>query len=184
MESEAVADRYRRLAAVITERVDAVPDDRWESPSPCEEWTARGVVGHLVDTSEMFLGLIGREAPPHPSVADDPAAAWAVVRDGVQAALDDPDAAGSEYDGVFGRTTFATTIDRFGCFDLLIHRWDLSVATGLDTTLEADEVQKVLGEVDRLGDALRSPGVCKDPLPVAGDADPQTRLLALLGRRA
>ncbi len=34
---------------------------RWDSPSPCEEWTARDVVGHVVETQGMFLGLVGRE---------------------------------------------------------------------------------------------------------------------------
>ena len=43
-----ISERFRDLAAKFTRRVDAVPDDRWSSPSPCEGWTTRDVVGHMV----------------------------------------------------------------------------------------------------------------------------------------
>ena len=52
-----IADRYRKRAAGLNERVEAVPADQWGSQSPCEDWTARDVVRHVVDTSAMFLGL-------------------------------------------------------------------------------------------------------------------------------
>lgn len=34
--TETTPDLYRRLAAALTERVDAVPTNRWDSPSPCD----------------------------------------------------------------------------------------------------------------------------------------------------
>jgi hypothetical protein len=69
-----ISERFSDLAAKFTSRVDAVPDDRWESQSPCDEWTTRGVVGHMVGNCSMFLGLIGQDAPAGPSVA------WCVGR--------------------------------------------------------------------------------------------------------
>ncbi len=51
-----IAERYRRLAGTFEERIAAVPADRWEDPSPCEDWTARDVVRHVVDTQALFLG--------------------------------------------------------------------------------------------------------------------------------
>ncbi|HEX2299572.1 MAG TPA: hypothetical protein VHH34_13850 [Pseudonocardiaceae bacterium] len=51
------------------------------------------------------------------SVDDDPRRAWAEAREAMQELLDDPDRAGREYDGYFGRTTVQDTVDRFlgGC---------------------------------------------------------------------
>ena len=61
-----IADRYDRLAADFAATIDAVPADRWASPSPCEEWTARDVVAHVVETHGMFEGMVGRD------LGDDP----------------------------------------------------------------------------------------------------------------
>src|SRR5690349_5412509 len=105
-----VADRYRRLSTAFADRVAAVPPEAWANQSPCEEWTARQLVGHVVEVHGMFLGLVGRELLPGPSVGDDPLGAFVSARDQVQADLDDPQRADAEYDGYFGRTTFADTV--------------------------------------------------------------------------
>lgn len=46
--TERPADHYRRLAEAFTDTVRVVPNDRWDSPSPCVEWSARGVLNHIV----------------------------------------------------------------------------------------------------------------------------------------
>ena len=68
-----IAERYRRVAAGFTERVEAVPADRWTSASPCEGWDARAVVRHVVDAHGLFEGMVGRSLGDIPSVDDDPA---------------------------------------------------------------------------------------------------------------
>src|SRR5688500_7633546 len=120
-----ISDRYRRLAQGFTTRVEQVPaaDPRWEAPSPCPDWTARGVVGHLVDVHHMFFALIEHEVPAAPPVDDGPLQAWTATRDAMAAALDDPAVAGKEYDGFFGRTRWDEAVDRFVNFDVLIHTW-------------------------------------------------------------
>jgi hypothetical protein len=85
------SDRYRRLAADMTETIQHVPDERWGDTSPCPDWTARDVVQHLVDTHGMFMRFVGRSLPAGPSVNDDPLAAWVSARDQMQADLDDPE---------------------------------------------------------------------------------------------
>jgi uncharacterized protein (TIGR03086 family) len=179
----AVADRFRLLAAAFTDRVEAVPDDRWESPSPCEEWTARDVVRHLVGNVDFFFGMIGRERPAGPSVDEDPAGAWAAARDAMQAALDDPEVAGTEYDGQFGQSTLEQGVDRFMAIDLVVHSWDLARAAGLDERLDPDEVNRVFEEVHPMDDMLRAPQAFGPKLDPPEGADEQRRLLAFLGRR-
>lgn len=177
------ADRYRRLAADFADTITAVPADRWASPSPCEDWTARDVVRHMVDNQTMFEGLVGRELTGGPSVDDDPLAAWTYVRDVVQADLEDPERASAEFDGFAGRSTFKAAVDRFLCMDLIVHRWDLARAAGLDVQLDPSDVTRVVEQAAEFGDMLRSPGVCGPAVEPAADASDQDKMLALLGRR-
>jgi uncharacterized protein (TIGR03086 family) len=176
------SDRFRRLAAAFTDTVAAVPDDRWASPSPCDEWTARDVVRHVVDTYGMFEGLVGRELGAGPSVDDDPLGAWTHARDVVQADLDDPERASVEFDGFAGRSTFEAAVDRFLCFDLVVHRWDLARASGLDDRIDAGDVERVREHAEAFGDRLRGPGAFGPEVDPGPDASDQDRLLAFLGR--
>ena len=176
------ADRYRRLAERLTALVDDVPADGWDAVSPCEGWTARDVLDHVVDSSCGFLGRFGR-APELP--ADDPAARWAATRNAMQAAIDDPEVAGTEYEGFFGPTTLADTFDGFMSPDLLVHTWDMARATGLEQyePMPEDEVERVHQRLGSLGDALRQPGAFGAEVPVAADAPAQDRFLAFVGRQ-
>ena len=183
-----IAARYRRLAHRFTDVIDGVPAERWNDPSPCDGWSAMDVARHVVTTEADFLTRMGFETPAvaQPDDATAVLAAWPAVRDAVQARLDDPASADHEYDGWFGRTTFAATIDTFYSFDLAVHAWDLARAAELDAFLEipADELVAIRRAVEGMGEGARMPGVLGPALPVADDADVQTRLLADLGRRA
>ncbi|MBA8795789.1 uncharacterized protein (TIGR03086 family) [Friedmanniella endophytica] len=178
------ADRYRSLAARFTAAVEAVPVDAWDAPSPCEDWTARDVLVHVVGAERASVTPAGLTLQTPTSADDDPVAAWAETRDGLQALLDDPDTARRGFDGHFGPTTFEQSIEDYYCFDLIVHRWDLARATGGDTGLSADELEFARAKVEVYGDAARMPGVFGPELEPPADADEQTRLLAFLGRRA
>ena len=175
-----IADHYRRLAGAFTDTVDAVPPDRWEDPSPCEGWSARDVVEHVIDSETGMLGRVGLASdPPRPDA--DIAARWSATRDHVQEVLDDPERAGLEYDGFFGRTSLEKTIDQFACFDLLVHRWDVARAAGLTSheAMPPDEVSHSVRGGRTLGDNLRSSGACGpevDVSPRRRRADPLPRL--------
>ncbi|NEE01535.1 TIGR03086 family metal-binding protein [Phytoactinopolyspora halotolerans] len=177
-----VADRYRRLAAQLTEKVEAVPAEAWNAPSPCEGWTARDVLRHVLDVHAMMAGYADLSLPEGPSVDDDPVAAWRHVRDAMQDLLDDPARAGREYEGYLGRTTIEQTAGQFLCFDLVIHGWDIARATGGDETIPTADVEDMFVFAQSMGENLRLSGVCGPPVAVPEDADRQTKLLAFLGR--
>lgn len=67
--------------------------------------------------------------------------------------------------------------------DLLIHGWDLSVATGQGTRLDADLVAACAAWFTDWAEGYREFGAVADPPSVAPDADAQERLLAEFGRR-
>jgi uncharacterized protein (TIGR03086 family) len=179
-----VSDRYDRLASAFAAKVAAVPADAWSNQSPCADWDARGVVGHVIETQGMFLGFIGRELGDIPSVQDDPAAAWDAARATVLSCLKDPATAQQEFDGLLGRTTFESAVDRFLSFDLVIHAWDLARAAGLEHRMDPDDVTRVRAMAEEFGDGIRSPMVCGPALDPPPGADAQAELLAYLGRQA
>jgi uncharacterized protein (TIGR03086 family) len=185
------SDRYRRLAARFTELVRAVPTDAWPNRSPCADWTAIDVLHHVVTTqadlldrmtfgSALDLGL-GASYDSHVLIA-----AWDRVRDVVQTELDTPEHADLRYDGYFGPTTFAETIDRFYSFDLVVHCWDLARATGMRAYEEFDpsEIEKSRDDFADLSSTMRQPGLLGPELDVSVDADDATKFLAFLGRAA
>lgn len=186
-----IAERFRKVAAGFTARVEAVPPGAWEKPSPCEGWVARDVVRHLVEWLPgpgFLLGAFGVDTGPVPPVESDPAGAWAVVRDAIQRGLDDPEVAARVADcGPPGRLSFEAAVDMTCTPDVLVHTWDLARAAGLDETLDPDEVRLQLQameslppEVDR---AMRDSGHYGPRVEVAPDAGEQARLLAFVGRR-
>ncbi|MBV8980059.1 MAG: TIGR03086 family protein [Acidimicrobiia bacterium] len=178
---ETIADRYDRLAGAFAAKIDAVPADRWDEPSPCEGWTARDIVRHVSETPGMFLGFVGQELGELP---DDPAEGFASARKRVLDALHDPTVANAEYEGFMGRMTFAEGIDRFINFDLTVHAWDLAKAVGLDDRIDPADLDRLEEASKGFGDAMRGPGAFGPELEAPADADRQTRVLAFLGRAA
>lgn len=179
------AERFRHNAARFTEVVDAVPDDAWSKPSPCDGWSVRDVVAHVLDTELELLDRMGFTAAGVPDADGHPTGRWRAVRDAMQSVLDDSDRAGHEYDGYFGRTTVESTIDQFYASDLTVHRWDIARGAGLTdlASVEAGEIERItsgLGSIDE--SIMRSPGLFDAPVEVADGASPTDRLMAWLGR--
>lgn len=178
-----VSERYKRLSDLFAAKVAAVPADKWDNASPCEGWTTRGVVQHVVDTQGLFLGFVGKELGDIPSVDDDPVAAWDAARSKIQRELDDPVSAKTEYDGFVGTTTFENSVNQFLCVDQVIHGWDLARAAGLDDSIAAEDIAYVEEQAATYGDAMRSPMVFGPEVEAPAGAGDQDRLLAFLGRR-
>ena len=176
------ATRYRRLSAGFADRIAGVPADRWNDPTPCSEWTVRELVGHVIDSQGIFLGMVGKEAPPV-DVAGDPVGSWQLVSGAVQAELDDPERAKASFEGFMGPTTLEESIDRFVVLDLIAHGWDLAHATGQDDRIEPDDLVRLDTGARSFGEMARGPGVFGPEIAVPADADEQTKVLAFIGRR-
>lgn len=177
--------RYRRVADAFGERVEQVPADQWGAPTPCEGWVARDIVRHLVEWVPRVLAGGGVSFPPIPPADAQPVAAWRALDTGIRAALADPARAATEYDvGPPGRMTVAQVVDQLVVGDLVIHTWDLARATGLDEHLDTEVVHDMAVGMEPMADVLVASGHYAPRVDVPADADEQTRLLALTGRRA
>jgi uncharacterized protein (TIGR03086 family) len=64
-----------------------------------------------------------------------------------------------------------------------VHAWDLARGIEVDERLDEELVGDVLAFIEPQVDQLVSSGMFAPPVAFGDDADAQTRLLALLGRR-
>jgi len=189
----AIADRYRRHADAFQRKIAAVRPDQWSNQSPCEEWVARDVVGHIVSMHDYMLRPAGRRLSTAPSVSDDPLTAFTAARADVEAVLEDADLAETECDTPNGRMTVAQQIDEVVSDDLVLHGWDLARATGQDDAMDHDDVERLWSITTvipaTLMEKYRTPGAFGPGVEVYGPeveipegAPLQDRLLGLVGR--
>lgn len=175
------APTYAQHSDAFTAVVTELPE--WDASSPCEGWSARDVLQHVMDTQRDFLTGKGVDLGTAPEL-DDPAATWQAHDRAVRAVLNDPEVAGRELAGAFGPTTIAATMDRFYGFDLIVHRWDLAQAAGRDERFSEVELDLLETSVAGFGEHLYAEGICKSALEVEPGADRQTAILARMGRAA
>ena len=188
-----IADRYRRRADAFDRTVAAVGPEDWSSPSPCAAWTASGVVDHVVAMHEHMVRSAGRVPAAAPPVHEDPLAAFRAARAGVEAVLADQALSATECQTPAGPMTVERQIDEVVSDDLPVHRWDLAKATGLDDTIDPQDVERLWASTAAIPPDLmgkyRTPGAFGPGIEVFGpevhvpDGAPlQHRLLGLVGR--
>ena len=158
--------------------------DQWDDPSPVEEWTARDVVGHLVEWFPSFLSDgAGVDLPPGPPVDEDPAGAWRNLYDEVLALLEDPATSGRVLSNPhIGEVPLPQAVSQFFTGDVFQHTWDLARASGQDATLDPERCAAMLAGAEPYEDAMRQSGQYGPRVEVPEDADAQTRLLGFIGR--
>ena len=66
--------------------------------------------------------------------------------------------------------------------DVLVHGWDLAVASGQDYALDPHLLQACRQIIEPQLDAFRAVGAIGPEVAIPADADAQSRFLALLGR--
>jgi uncharacterized protein (TIGR03086 family) len=170
--------------------VDGVKPDQWHGPTPCSEWDVKQVANHIIGenlwAAELFQGKTIGEVGSRLDgdlAGNDPAAAYAAS---MEAATPSVTATGAMEAtchlsfGDYSGSDYAAQL----FMDLLVHGWDIATATGQDARLDPDLVQACLPIAEQLTTQFRSAGVFGENLSVSADADPQTILVALLGRRA
>jgi uncharacterized protein (TIGR03086 family) len=179
-----IAERHLKVCERFTEAVVAA-DGKWDRPSPCAAWDARAVVEHVIGFHDVLLLRPLGAKPERPR--DDPVRRWVLTRDALRELFARP--------GIFdGRVEVPavgnnppTQIDAAPLVagltqDVLLHTWDLARAVGADDRLDPQLCRRYLDRLPAETDALVASGMFGPPVDVPDDADPQTRLLARLGR--
>lgn len=169
-------DRYTSLAADFNDRVHGTTD--WSAAAPCEGWTARDVVTHIISGHRRLIGA----EPTEVGADEDVVAAWDEATADMKAVLGDEAKAAASVPTPFGAMPLEQMVGRFVCMDVLVHTWDLARATGQDETLQADAVVAAHSGLKPMDAMLRSPGIFGPKIEPATDADAQTQFLNFLGR--
>ncbi|GAB3247249.1 TIGR03086 family metal-binding protein [Nocardioides dilutus] len=184
-EQQSPAEEWREIGGGFTARVEGASPDAWDNPAPVQGWTARDVVRHLVEWFPSFLesGSGVRLAVPT-SVDDDPVAAWHELADGVRTLLEDPATSTRVLSNPhIGDVPLDQAVSRFFTGDVFMHTWDLARATGQDETLDPERCAEMLAGMEPIEEMMRASGQYGPVVYDApADADPQTRLLAFIGR--
>ncbi|MFD8482050.1 TIGR03086 family metal-binding protein [Kitasatospora sp. NPDC059673] len=170
--------------------VRAVPDDRWQAPTPCTDWTVRQLVGHLTYEQlwvpDLLNGATIAEVGDRYDgevLGDDPVAAWTAAADAARAAFAAPGALRRTVHLSYGRRR-AAGYAREMTVDAIVHSWDLATGIGADARMDPAAASFALDELAPQAGMLAASGLFADAVPVPDDADPQTRLLGLVGRDA
>jgi uncharacterized protein (TIGR03086 family) len=177
----------RALSATAT-LVDGVAARQMDLPTPCDGWSVRELLNHIVGgnfwAAELAAGKTIDEVGDRldgDMLGDNPSAAYRASAEVAAAAFNAPGAMDApcavSYGPVPGSVSSGHRI-----VDVAIHGWDLAKATGQDTTLDPELVDAVAAIVAPQVDLLSGSGMFGTTVVVAADADAQTRLLSQLGR--
>lgn len=177
-----VSERYATIADGFTTRLEGVSLDQWSAPTPCTEWTARDLAGHVITTHRRVMAALDGTEPDPVNPDADLLREWASAKGAVGEALDDSSKATQTVGGVFGEQPFESLVGRLLCADTLIHTWDLARATGQREDLDPAAVVKATEFLTPIDDAIRGPGRFAAKIEPPPDAGEQTRLLNFSGR--
>lgn len=184
MTTSPFADQHRANAALFGALVAAADPDSWDSPAPVAGWTARDVVGHLV---EWLPGLLSSGSdvtlPPGPALADDPVGAWEQHAEAVQRLLEDPSTSKRMLSNPhIGELPVDEAINNFYTPDVFLHAWDLAKATGQPVTLDEETCAAMLAGMEPLDEMLRTSGQYGSKVAVPDGASAVDRLMGFIGR--
>lgn len=184
-------DALSRASDEFERRLRGIDTDQWDRSTPCEGWTVRDLVRHVVAGNRMAVLLLRGgerdEVIEHVKafVVTDPVdEAFARSAEEQAAAFKEP--------GAFDRTCHHPAGDipgvrllGFRVGDLTVHAWDLARALGADEQLDPELVDMVWESMAPMAPFISQTGFFGEgPTGALDDtAPPQVRLLDLGGRR-
>jgi uncharacterized protein (TIGR03086 family) len=181
--------KFGRATAHFGQLVHQVKDDQWADATPCSDWDVRALVNHLVYEARWAPALFeGQTIEQVGSRFDgdllgaDPKASYDDALAGASAAVAAPGALEGSVHLSYGETPAEEYLSQLTA-DFVVHAWDLARGIRADDTLDADLVAWVDETARPQAAMLEASGLFDPPVDVPADADPQTTMLALFGRR-
>jgi uncharacterized protein (TIGR03086 family) len=186
-----VVDLIEAHGLAITEfdrRVRRVRPEHWTLGTPCEKWSVRDLVAHLVNEQlwapELLAGCTVEQVGDRfdgDNLGSDPLHSWVLAAAAAREAWITPKALQRPVHLSSGKTT-AVEYGWQMTTDLAVHSWDLARAIGADERINPGLAQAVLDYLEPRAKGWHSSGVFGPAVPVPEGADAQTRLLGSTGR--
>jgi uncharacterized protein (TIGR03086 family) len=172
---------------VFRQRLVRVKSDDWRRPTPCEEWTVRDLVNHVVGGNLRYVTILAGEpadATPRTREQDwlgtDPLGSFDDGLARVTESFSVPGILAADVRHPKIGAVTAAQLQVLRVNELTVHSWDLARAIGSDDRLDDQVVAWLLEGLTPLRSTLglSEPGRADD-LPAAS---PQDSLLQLFGR--
>jgi uncharacterized protein (TIGR03086 family) len=171
-----------QLGPLLAGVVSGITPDQLDRPTPCGDFTVRGVLEHMIGGATRFAAAYRGLAPPEPDLSDVLTGFGPALED-LGAAISAPGALDKTVSAPFGETS-GETFARFVVLDGLVHGWDLSTATGQPYNPPVELVTAVEAFARQVLDPLRDGQTFADAVEPAVGASPIERLAAYTGRRS
>jgi uncharacterized protein (TIGR03086 family) len=159
---------------------------KWDRPSPCDAWDARGVLEHVIGFHDVLLLRPLGLKPDRPR--DDPQIRWGLTYAALEQTFDSSTrlfervADVPQLQGNAATRLNARAIMPNLTRDVLVHTWDLARAVGADDRLDAGWCEHFYAALPTDPQALSVSGMFDAPVVVGDHTDMQSKLLARLGR--
>ena len=187
-----ISQTHRQALDSLRPIVAAIREDQWDLPTPCEGWTVRDLLNHIVAGNLWAAALArGRTIDEVGTALDgdmlraDPVAAYDMSAESAASVFELPGALEAPCAVSYGPVP-GSVYAGHRLIDVLIHGWDLASATGQSTDLDPGLVDACWEVVRPQLSLLQASGAFGDAKPPSGaDQDgSQAGLLAALGRSA
>ncbi|MFI6699081.1 TIGR03086 family metal-binding protein [Streptomyces sp. NPDC050509] len=153
-----VLDAFTRVQEAVSALVHATAPEQFALPTPCEDWTVRDLLDHLVWENIIWGGLANGIPPTdghnQDHLGDNHAAAFEASAAQPGHAFRQPGVLERFFGPALGRRMVEQLL-----IELPVHGWDIATALGLGRDLEPDIARAALPVVQRIyGDLPRTAG--------------------------
>ena len=170
------------LGPLLGEVVGGIDPDQLEAPTPCADFTVRGVLEHMIGGATAFAAAFRGEDAPEAAL-DDPLERFGPALADLAEAVSAPGALDRTIAAPFGEVP-GDTFARFVVLDGLVHGWDMATATGQVYDPPRELVEAVDGFARQALDPLRDGQTFADAVEPETTASPIEQLAAYTGRTA
>lgn len=177
--------------SALQQLIAGISEEQLKLPTPCEKSTVGDLLDHVDSLSMAFTAAANKtRLPGDQAPSPDGSRLGADWRDripqrlaGLASAWSNPDAwTGMTEAG--GQSLPGDVAGVVALNEVLVHAWDLAVATGKPLAPDPAQADAALGFVAPIAEAnpAGTPGLFGPALPVPSDANSMDRLICLTGR--
>jgi uncharacterized protein (TIGR03086 family) len=172
---------HQRAQDVFAQVLVNVTADQQSLPTPCPEWDVSALIDHVIAGNRRVVERAGGTAAPLPA---DRGVAHRTSAQVAQETFAEPGALTRVYELSIGELP-GTVFIELRTSDLLVHAWDLALATGQTTNLDPELAEYVLAFSKQM---MSHPGLRGDgrpygeAQPCGDERPPADRVAAFLGR--
>ncbi len=172
--------QLEQLGPHLVGLVTGITPGELDLPTPCANFTVRGVLQHMIGAAATFAAAYRREEPPAPDLTD-PLGSFGPALSDLVAAIRAPGALERTIQAPFGEMS-GDAFARYVVLDGLVHGWDLATATAQPYAPPEELVAEAFAFAREMVDPLRDGDTFADAVEPNAGASQMERLANYTGR--